>query len=125
MPHCGICKHCQKRHNYYLPNSKQQYPDILWKEISGFRNILVHNYLGDIDAKTVAAVVEHICPAWKIASKLCLSGIANYAFSPLWYRQRIMADRYRGFTLHELTSIRRNPYMVPSYAGSVIHTIAN
>lgn len=41
---------------------KQQYPDIPWKEISGFRNILVHNYLGDIDAITVAAVVEHHLP---------------------------------------------------------------
>lgn len=41
---------------------KQQYPDIPWKEISGFRNILVHNYLGDIDARTVAAVVEHHLP---------------------------------------------------------------
>ncbi|OZY84707.1 hypothetical protein CBP51_16175 [Cellvibrio mixtus] len=37
---------------------KQQYPDIPWREISGFRNILVHNYLGDIDAQTVAAVIE-------------------------------------------------------------------
>ncbi|MCW5618246.1 MAG: hypothetical protein KIS65_03390 [Nitrosomonas sp.] len=30
---------------------KQQYPDIPWKEISGFRNIRGHHYLGDIDAK--------------------------------------------------------------------------
>jgi len=47
-----------------LPDSvKQQYPDIPWKEISGFRNILVHNYLGDIDAETVVSVVEkHLLP---------------------------------------------------------------
>lgn len=37
---------------------KQQYSDIPWKEISGFRNILVHNYLGDIDALTVVMVIE-------------------------------------------------------------------
>jgi uncharacterized protein with HEPN domain len=37
---------------------KQQFPDIPWKEISGFRNILVHNYLGDIDAQTVTAVID-------------------------------------------------------------------
>jgi uncharacterized protein with HEPN domain len=37
---------------------KQQFPDIPWREISGFRNILVHNYLGDIDALTVALVIE-------------------------------------------------------------------
>lgn len=41
---------------------KQQYPEIPWKEISGFRNILVHNYLGDIDAKTVVAVIAHHLP---------------------------------------------------------------
>jgi len=33
-------------------------PDIPWREIRGFRNILVHNYLGDIDSATVAAVVD-------------------------------------------------------------------
>ena len=41
---------------------KQQYPEIPWKEISGFRNILVHNYLGDIDAKTVSTVMAHHLP---------------------------------------------------------------
>lgn len=36
---------------------------IPWREIRGFRNILVHNYLGDIDAATVAAVVDtHLQP---------------------------------------------------------------
>jgi uncharacterized protein with HEPN domain len=33
-----------------LPDElKALYPAIPWREISGFRNILVHNYLGDID----------------------------------------------------------------------------
>lgn len=42
---------------------KQQYPDVPWREISGFRNILVHNYLGNIDPLTVAAVVNrHLQP---------------------------------------------------------------
>lgn len=42
---------------------KQQYPHIPWREISGFRNILVHNYLGNIDPLTVAAVVgQHLQP---------------------------------------------------------------
>ena len=31
---------------------------IPWREISGFRNILVHNYLGNIDPLTVAAVID-------------------------------------------------------------------
>jgi uncharacterized protein with HEPN domain len=43
----------------HLPDDlKATFPDIPWREISGFRNILVHNYLGDIDPLTVAAVIE-------------------------------------------------------------------
>ena len=46
-----------------LPDSvKEQFPEIPWKEISGFRNILVHNYLGDIDSQTVLAVLEKHLP---------------------------------------------------------------
>jgi len=42
---------------------KSQYPEVPWREISGFRNILVHNYLGDIDPLTVVAVIEkHLEP---------------------------------------------------------------
>lgn len=42
---------------------KQNYPDIPWQEISGFRNILVHNYLGNIDPETVVAVIDrHLRP---------------------------------------------------------------
>lgn len=42
---------------------KAAYPEIPWREISGFRNILVHNYLGDIDPLTIAAVIEqHLEP---------------------------------------------------------------
>ncbi|WP_297926367.1 HepT-like ribonuclease domain-containing protein [Metallibacterium sp.] len=34
-----------------LPDAlKQTWPGIPWQQISGFRNILVHNYLGEIDA---------------------------------------------------------------------------
>ncbi|HHJ34393.1 MAG TPA: DUF86 domain-containing protein [Gammaproteobacteria bacterium] len=46
-----------------LPDSlKQNFPDIPWREISGFRNILVHNYLGDIDPLTIALVIEKYLP---------------------------------------------------------------
>jgi uncharacterized protein with HEPN domain len=41
---------------------KSQFPAIPWREISGFRNILVHNYLGDIDALTVQAVIDRHLP---------------------------------------------------------------
>lgn len=37
---------------------KNEYPDIPWRDINSFRNILVHNYLGDIDLKTVQGVIE-------------------------------------------------------------------
>jgi uncharacterized protein with HEPN domain len=38
-------------------------PEIPWREISGFRNILVHNYLGDIDPLTIKRVIdEHLPP---------------------------------------------------------------
>lgn len=43
----------------HLPDDrKAACPDIPWRDISGFRNILVHNYLGEIDPKTVAGVIE-------------------------------------------------------------------
>lgn len=47
-----------------LPDTlKAEQPDVPWREISGFRNILVHNYLGDIDPDTVATVVDrHLVP---------------------------------------------------------------
>lgn len=42
---------------------KEAHPDIPWREISGFRNILVHNYLGNIDPLTVAEVIkQHLHP---------------------------------------------------------------
>lgn len=41
---------------------KAQYPSIPWREIAGFRNILVHNYLGDIDPLTVQSVVDRHLP---------------------------------------------------------------
>lgn len=42
---------------------KAKFPAIPWRQISGFRNILVHNYLGNIDPLTVAAVVaQHLGP---------------------------------------------------------------
>lgn len=47
-----------------LPEEKKAgYPAIPWREISGFRNILVHNYLGDIDPLSVSAVIaKHLQP---------------------------------------------------------------
>lgn len=42
-----------------LPVEKtERWPDIPWREIGGFRNILVHNYLGDIDPLTIVTVID-------------------------------------------------------------------
>lgn len=40
---------------------KKKYPDIPWNDISGFRNILVHDYLG-IDLDVIWSVVEQELP---------------------------------------------------------------
>lgn len=47
-----------------LPDDKKAlFPSIPWREIGGFRNILVHNYLGNIDPLTVHAVITtHLTP---------------------------------------------------------------
>lgn len=42
---------------------KSNFSNIPWKEISGFRNVLVHNYLGDIDPMTINAVIQKHLPA--------------------------------------------------------------
>ncbi len=41
---------------------KAKHADIPWREISSFRNILVHNYLGDIDPVTINAVIQEHLP---------------------------------------------------------------
>ena len=38
---------------------KANIPNVDWRNISGFRNILVHDYLGGIDLNTVWEVVEN------------------------------------------------------------------
>lgn len=55
-----------------LPESmKDAYPAVPWHEISGFRNIIVHNYLGDIDALTINRVVcEHLDPLEKSVNEM-------------------------------------------------------
>ena len=46
-----------------LPEAlKNLFPQVPWREVSGFRNILLHNYLGDIDSETVLSVVKNHLP---------------------------------------------------------------
>lgn len=50
------------------PDEKLKYPDIPWREISGFRNILVHGYLG-LDLNVIWSVVEQDIPKLRDALK--------------------------------------------------------
>jgi uncharacterized protein with HEPN domain len=49
-------------------------PEIPWQQIGGFRNVLVHNYLG-IDMNQVWNVVERDLPALKRTVIALLTGI--------------------------------------------------
>ncbi len=57
-----------------LPDElKKRFASIPWNEIAGFRNILVHNDLGDIDAHTVLSVLQHHVPALESAIQAMLA----------------------------------------------------
>lgn len=61
-----------------LPDElKAHFPAIPWREISGFRNILVHNYLGDIDPLTVSVVITTHLQAIEECMKTMLSSQAD------------------------------------------------
>ena len=70
-----------------LPDGlKAEQPDVLWREISGFRNILVHNYLGDIDLATVAVatVVDRHLEPWPTLLVPCCANPESIRVR--WYR---------------------------------------
>lgn len=41
---------------------KNSAPDVPWKNIAGFRNVLVHQYLGDLDPEILWHVITHELP---------------------------------------------------------------
>ncbi|SFC97906.1 Uncharacterized conserved protein, contains HEPN domain [Thiohalospira halophila DSM 15071] len=62
----------------FLPEEGQALcPDIPWKEIKGFRNILVHNYLGEIDPLTVESVITEHLPALEACVKSILASTGD------------------------------------------------
>lgn len=48
---------------------------IPWREISGFRNILVHDYLGTIDATVIAQVIDERIPDLEQAVRAMLAQV--------------------------------------------------
>jgi uncharacterized protein with HEPN domain len=47
-----------------------------WEEISGFRNVLVHDYLG-IDLETIWGIMQHEVPEVKTAIQAMLAALAD------------------------------------------------
>jgi uncharacterized protein with HEPN domain len=52
--------------NYITEETKQQFSDVQWQQITGMRNILVHEYFG-VDANLVWQVIINDIPALKSA----------------------------------------------------------
>jgi uncharacterized protein with HEPN domain len=46
---------------------KNKQPDIEWDNMAGFRNVLMHDYLGDIDEEIVMNVIKDKLPELKLA----------------------------------------------------------
>ena len=53
-------------------SARQAHPSVDWRAISGFRNVLVHNYLG-IDLHQVWTIVQRDVPTLKAAASALLS----------------------------------------------------
>lgn len=64
-----------------LPDAlKEAHPTVPWRQISAFKNILVHNYLGDIDADSIAAVIrEHLHPLAESVRAMLAADSSNNA----------------------------------------------
>lgn len=45
---------------------KQKHPEVDWRGLSGFRNVLVHDYLG-VDLNTIWQLVEDRLPALRLS----------------------------------------------------------
>jgi uncharacterized protein with HEPN domain len=52
---------------------KGNYANVPWKDISGFRNVLVHDYLGDLDEDIIWSIIAYELRPIKEAIKEILS----------------------------------------------------
>jgi len=57
---------------------KASQPDIPWKELSGFRNVLTHGYLG-LDLELVWRAVEENVPSLKSACRAARAALGSRA----------------------------------------------
>ena len=55
---------------------KALHPDVDWKGLAGFRNVLVHDYLG-VDLEYVYRAVEHDVPRLKEACEAALKEVED------------------------------------------------
>lgn len=57
--------------------TKEAMPEIEWHRIKGFRNVLVHDYLGDIDHTIVRNVIEIELPKLEKEAKRMLQELGS------------------------------------------------
>ena len=57
--------------------SRSAMPAIEWRAISGFRNVLVHNYLG-IDLEQIWTIVQQDVPSLRAALEGALKGTGDF-----------------------------------------------
>lgn len=58
--------------------TKEEYADIPWQTVKAFRNVLVHDYLGDLDCEELWQIINHDLPT-----------LVNVA-------KKILKDKYNG-----------------------------
>ncbi len=61
--------------SYFPDEIKKEYPEIPWREIVGFRNIIVHDYLGNnIDIEVIKNTIDNdLIPLQKAVADILLN----------------------------------------------------
>ncbi|WPX98510.1 DUF86 domain-containing SAM-dependent methyltransferase [Candidatus Megaera polyxenophila] len=97
------------------PDTKSYYPQIPWQNISGFRNILVHDYLEGVDSEIIWSVIFKELPVLKSCMLLARERISNK--HNVYESYERIAD---WFDKHRSRDLFEKPYleMVVSYLKS-------